>query len=215
MLTVWSICWGDKYPDYFVQRLQKSVQENLQLPHKFVCITDRQINDVETMPFPDDFPGWWAKVSLFRWDTMADRNLWLDLDVVITGDITKMVERYSKSTLATPLNWAASGHGGCQSSVMLWAKNYNVRQVYDLYDHTDPRLGNWPPTTENNAVWGDQEWITELRNAGRIQVVPIESGVYSYKYHVRGNGLPDDARIVVFHGDPKPDQVKGETWFQW
>lgn len=213
MLTVWSICWGDKYPDYYVQRLKQSVAENLSIPHRFVCITDRHIDGVDTIPFPDDFPGWWAKVSLFRWDTMEDNNLWLDLDVVLTGDITDMVKRYSKSSLAMPLNWANSGHGGCQSSVMIWTKNHNVRQIYDLYDHADPRLGNWPPPVPSGALHGDQEWITELRDKDRVMVTPITDGIVSYKYHCR-HGLPDGTKIVCFHGEPKPPDINVD-WFAW
>ena len=213
MLTVWTICWGDKYPDYFVQRLQREVRKHLDMPHRFVCITDREIEGVTCQPFADDYPGWWSKVTLFKAGVASDRNLWLDLDVVITGDLTEMVKEYAGAPLAMPLNWAQSGHGGCQSSVMIWKDNYNTRQIYDLYNPADPRLGNWPPTTANGALHGDQEWITELRDTDRIHVTPITEGIKSYKYHCRG-GLPGGTKVVVFHGDPKPDKVR-EPWFVW
>lgn len=211
MLTVWSVCWGDKYPDYCVQRLQREVAKHLDLEHRFVCVTVREIEGVECVPPINDLPGWWGKVNLFSFNVMDEMNLYLDLDVVITGDLTELVQKYQKSALAMPTNWAQSGHGGCQSSLMIWKKNYNVRQVYDLFD---PSIAHWPPVNKPGVLWGDQEWITKLRDQDRIQVTPIDPAwVKSYKYHCRG-GLPADTRVVVFHGEPKPSGVR-EPWFVW
>jgi len=210
MLTVWSLCWGDKYDDYSVQRLQREVGRYLDIPHQFRCVTDRKIEGVECIPPINDLPGWWGKVNLFDWDVMDDQNLYFDLDVVITSNLDEMVMEYSRATCAMPNNWAASGHGGCQSSVMMWTKNHNVRQIHDLFD---PLIAYWPPVNQPGVLWGDQEWITKLRNADKVAVRPMDCGIYSYKYHCR-HGLPDDASIVVFHGDPKPSVVD-ESWFQW
>ena len=211
MLTVWSVCWGDKYDSYCVQRLQREVNKYLSIPHRFVCVTTREIEGVECIPPINDLPGWWGKVNLFCWEIMAKQNLYLDLDVVITDSLDEMVMQHARSTLSMPLNWAASGHGGCQSSVMLWTKNYNVRQIYDLFD---PAIAHWPPVNQPGVLWGDQEWITSLRDSSKLQVTPIDADwIKSYKYHCR-EGLPDKTKVVVFHGDPKPSAVQA-SWYQW
>lgn len=215
MLTVWTICWGGKYSDYYVKRLQTEVALNLSHPHRFRCITDRDIEGVDCVPFSESYPGWWSKVELFK--RQDGPNIWLDLDVVITGSLDWLVDKYGREPMAAPSNWAQSGHGGVQSSVMVWNPCGMTRKIFDLYDPEDPRLNNWPPTTgmteAGPAVWGDQEWYTLLRDRGDIRVTPIVEGVKSYKYHCR-SGLPSDTRIVVFHGDPKPDRVKAD-WFTW
>ncbi len=210
MLTVWSLCWGDKYPDYYVQRLQQSVRDNLTLKHRFVCITDRKIEGVETVKPPTDWPGWWGKIGLFKPGFADENNLWLDLDVVITGNLDNMVLQYSGCSLAAPWNWAQSGHGGCQSSVMLWHGD----ETSSIYNAFDPDIAYWPPRNEPGVcLWGDQEFITIQRNAG-FPVIQIDSDlVLSYKYHCR-NGLPQGCKVVVFHGDPKPADVS-ESWFEW
>jgi len=209
MLTVWSVCWGDKYPDYCVQRLQRAVAENLSVPHQFKCVTDRDIEGVECIPPINDLPGWWGKVNLFSWDVCDDQNIYLDLDVVITGSIDYLAD-YVRPTISMPWNWAASGHGGCQSSVMAWSKNYQTKQVYDLFD---PAIAHWPPVNKPGVLWGDQEWITHLRDTDKLIVREIPEGIKSYKYHCRA-GLPEGTKVVVFHGDPKPSEVR-EAWFQW
>ena len=211
MLTVWCLCIGDKYPDYYAQRLKRTVKENLSIEHRFVCISDHDIEGVETIPPINDLPGWWGKTNLFSFDVCDDHNLYFDLDVVITGDLDDLVNGYGNVTLAMPLNWAASGHGGCQSSVMLWTKNYNVKQIHDSFD---PAIAHWPPINRPPILWGDQEWITQLRDSHKVQVHPInEQWVKSYKYHC-GDGLPFDCRVVVFHGEPKPADVKAD-WYIW
>jgi hypothetical protein len=209
MLTVWTMSTGGKYADEYPQRLQQAVAENLEIEHRFICIADHLIEGVQTMTPPTDYPGWWGKVGLFKPGVPKDLNLWLDLDVVITGDLTQMVELYQDSGLAMPTNWAQSGHGGCQSSVMIWRRG---RHILPIYRDFKEEWAHWPPVNKPGVLWGDQEWITQLRDTKQIEVTPInESWVKSYKYHCRG-GVSADCRVVVFHGKPDPHEV-GPPWW--
>jgi len=215
MITVWCVCWGDKYDSYCVQRLQESVSIALTLRHRFVCITDRQIEGVTTIEPQVDFPGWWQKIGLFYPGMSDEYNLYLDLDVVVTGGLDNMALKYSGCNFAAPLNWAASGHGGIQSSVMLWkgGTGCHAEIIYRLFD---PEIAHWPPINQPPTLWGDQEWCTQLRAEGRLNHTPIDADlVKSYKYHVRPtHSVPDGCSVVVFHGDPKPADV-AEDWFSW
>jgi hypothetical protein len=211
MLTVWSLCWGDKYPDYYVQRLKESVSDYVTLKHRFVCITDRDIDGVDCIPPVVDWPGWWGKIQLFKPGFAGRQNLFLDLDVVITGNLDNMILQYAGSALAAPNNWAASGWGGVQSSVMLWHSG-GPSPIYSAFD---PAIAYWPPRNEPGVLWGDQEFITTQRTAG-FPVTQIDPAlVQSYKYHCRDKPPSDECKIVVFHGDPKPSEVKNAGWFKW
>ena len=216
MLTVWCVWWRDpanpdKYSAYHVLRLKTTVAKNLTIPHRFVCITSERLNDVETMPPSSGLPGWWGKLELWRPGVCDVNNLYLDLDVVITGSLDEMVAQYADCVLAAPSNWAQSGHGGVQSSVLLWRSS---RFTLPIWKEFKPEWAHWPPVNKPGTLWGDQEWITRLRDAGRIEVTPINPAwVKSYKYHCR-DGLPPDTRVCVFHGDPKPENVRA-AWFQW
>lgn len=215
MLTVWCVWWRDpadpdKYSAYHVQRLKRTVAENLPIPHRFVCMTAEAVEGVETVAPQVDWPGWWQKIGLHKPGFAAPLNLYLDLDVVVTGDLSPLVDALEGHSLAMPLNWAQSGHGGCQSSVMVWRRCLMTQQIFDLFD---PAWIHWPPQ-HPWKFYGDQEVITHFRDTGLIRVRPLpESYVKSYKYHCR-NGLPADCRIAVFHGNPKPEAVK-ESWFKW
>lgn len=195
-LTVWCMNTNDHAPLVEVDVLERMVSRNLNVPHEFVCITQ------------SDLPGWWGKVRLF--DGRAnERNLWLDLDVVITGSLDTLVAPLEDG-IRIAKNWAQSGWGGCQSSVMYWEGD-NGRIISDRFD---PAIAHWPPRNEPGVLWGDQEWITQLRDEERLTVEyfnPVD--VISYKYHVRGQGLPPHAKVVVFHGEPKPSAVN-EKWVE-
>ena len=176
-----------------VSALEKQVARHLHQPYEFICIKE------------GDLPGWWNKVRLFK-DPHA-RNLWLDLDVVTTGSLDELAKPLDKG-IRIAKNWAKSGYGGCQSSVMYWEGD-NGKIINDEFD---PAIAHWPPKNEPGILWGDQEWITQLRDEKRIDVEYFHpQDVISYKYHVQGEGLPATAKVVVFHGNPKPAKVN-ENW---
>ena len=80
-----------------------------------------------------------------------------------------------------------------------------------IYDEFDPEIAHWPPINKPGILWGDQEVCTALRDAGKLKVEYFDSAdMVSYKYHCR-QGLPDAAKVVVFHGDPKP-AVVNDKW---
>lgn len=188
-LTVWCMNTNNHAPQSEVDTLQRMVARNLSEPHEFVCITE------------SDLPGWWGKVRLFQVD---GRNLWLDLDVVITGSLDGLVTPLTEE-LRICKNWAQSGWGGCQSSVMYWEGGARI-----INDEFDPKIAHWPPRNDG-CLWGDQEWITQLRDEERLSVEYFApEDVVSYKYHCRG-GLPDGAKVVSFHGRPNPDEVR-DSW---
>lgn len=205
---------GDKYGPEWVYRLRNMVERNLDREHAFVCVTDKPIDDVICLPAAPDLPGWWGKVGLFRPGFLPGDNLYLDLDVVITRNITGMVEtnlnrgkvtapddfsyslRFPKSGLGPDTRRLLGGIGTVNSSVMLW--------------HSDDGRDIWERFTADkmNEVHGDQNWITQCMWPAKLALL-LGPWVCSYKYHVQ-RGEPV-APIVVFHGSPKvSDLPKGD-----
>lgn len=209
MLTVWSVCNGSKYGTDDVLCLQAQVRRHLQAPHRFRCLSDRQIPGVDCLVAPERWPGWWAKLSLFR-HARDGRHLYLDLDCVVVGALDWLLS----DRLSMPANWAQSGHGGCQSSVMSWGLDYGfLADEFDpaeLHKPDNGNCGSYGP----RRLWGDQEFITELFGPPGDGVVEPMRGVYSYKYHCRETGRPPaDARVVTFHGEPKAPDCS-ESWIR-
>ena len=191
MLTVWSVLWGDKYPDEYPYILRDMVKRNLSTPHKFKCLTDHNLHGIDTVKPIENWHGWWQKLCLFGLATGP--SLYFDLDVVITGDLDYLVP-YTARALCAPANWGQSGHGGIQSSVMAW--NGTLREPYQLFNYK----------SDSTRLWGDQEYLSELYGDNYTRL----PRVYSYKYHCK-SGLPDDCSVAVFHGKPDPHEV-GDKW---
>ena len=90
--------WGDKYPAEYVNRLYAMVQKNLDIPHQFHCLTEQSSgidSKVHILSLPNtSYEGWWIKLMLFQQDFfgLQGRIIYLDLDLVITGNIDFLAE---------------------------------------------------------------------------------------------------------------------------
>lgn len=174
------MCTGDKYSPGYIDKLERAVSRHLTIPYTFDCIRETT------------YPGWWGKVELFN--RQGDGFLWLDLDVVVTGSLDEMCT--TDADIRTGRNTAKANPNGCQSSVMFWR---DCRPILDMF-HPDLM----------QAFKGDQDWITYLRDEDIISVDYFDPAhLVSYK-HKCLDGLPDDARVVNFHGKPDPHEVNAQ-----
>ena len=182
MLTVAMVCVpGGEYDMSHVERLAEQVEKHLTLPHDFSLIT------------VSDKPGFWAKVDLFQPGWCKNRTLYLDLDTTIVGSLDEIAEFphqfASIKDYQHPLTM--------NSSVMVW----DAGEGDAIYNNFRPAV--------MKQFHGDQGWISHtMPGAARF---PREWCV-SYRQSVQSTGIvPDDARVVVWHGQPKPWQVKELT----
>lgn len=205
-MRVICVKWGDKYGSEWVYKLRSMVQKHLSLDHQFVCMTDQPIEGVDCIPCAEGLPSWWAKVGLFQPGLFPGLNLYLDLDIVITGSIDDMVtENMATEVVYAPDDFSYSlvnpkqgigehtrkqlgGEGTVNSSVMIWHDDAGRRVWNDFY------------VNKMKEVHGDQNWITQALWPHTLRLMS-PGWICSYKYHVqRGEKT---APIVVFHGNPK------------
>ena len=192
MLNVWTVLWGDKYEDSYAYRLQEALARNLRFPHEFRVVTEKPLTGLSTVDPPCDFPGWWQKVGLFKPGFAPGLNVFLDLDVVVVGSLDGLIADHAWSQLSMPANFPKSGHGGWQSSMMIWSGTAS-EIIYSEFLPKYMRLFH-----------GDQEWISEIA-APIIKTIPVGQ-VVSYKYDCL-DGVPESAKVVCFHGKPDPHEV--------
>ncbi len=194
-LTVWCVFWGDKYDKSYVYALKEAIENNLTVEFEFKCITCEKLEGIQTLNPSVSYDGWWQKIGLFAPGVAIGPSLYFDLDVVITGNLDYLVE-YTKHEFAAPANWAQSGHGGIQSSVMAWSGGWYhpYREFKKDFAGTMDRL------------WGDQEFLWEILKDDWVRI----PGVGSYKYHCQ-HTIPGWMKVIVFHGKPDPHEVK-DSW---
>ena len=209
--------WGDKYGNDYVYKLKAACDRHI--PHTgFVCFTDKPVRGIACLPLPSNLPTWWAKIGLFKPGLLRGNMLYLDLDVVLTGSLWKFISAfyrepdklwalddfsytlkdYCKDGQPAPvsdevLGWLGGpGASTLNSSVMLW-RNDVARAVWD--DFTPKVMDKYH---------GDQNWITRTLWPN-FRLLP-EGVALSYKY-----GQHKQAPVVIFHGDPKPADVR-DSW---
>jgi len=201
MLSVYSVLIGDKYSSSYVYRLRQMVDKNLRSRHEVFCITDREltgVNTIEPIKHGDTpLPGWWQKLALFKPGLATGRSLFLDLDVVIVGELDGVVSAFGHAELAAPRDWS---QGTLASPFMLWRGGTG----HEIWERFTPEV--------MVRHHGDQNFIDEVMAKKWTEIPPPT--ICSYKWHCRGQGgPPPGARVVCFHGKPDPHEVEPqEPW---
>lgn len=199
-----------------VNVLRAMVARHYPHPHRFICFTDdpkgldprvdaRPIwQDFATIPSPHGGknPSCYRRLRLFRAD-MADllgttRFVSLDLDCVITRDLTPLWDRPEDFVMWGDTNPLPGSHYN-GSMVLMTA---GARQ--HVWDTFDPMTS--PQRAKAAGCFGsDQGWISYCLGPGEARWTKAD-GVYSFRNHLRDRttSLPDNARIVFFHGSTDP-----------
>lgn len=222
-MTCQFVCvkWGDKYPVDYVNRLYGMISRKISSDFVLYCLTDNHNGvhpSVVCLPILDtSLKGWWHKLSLFQDDFfgLSGDLLYLDLDVVITGDLDDFfLYKPGEFLISKDLKTGA----------------YNS-SVFRFDVGSQPRI--WKSFVEDSEMimstfHGDQDWITEAVTEAELWP---EDWVVSFKKQcdarirhsyghigallrrlgimkVRGDSrVPAGARIVQFHGKPDPVDV--------
>lgn len=185
---------SNDYDAEYVERLRDGVKKHLKEPHRFVCLSDVEV-PCERIELKHDWPGWWSKIELFRPD-IDDDLLYFDLDTLIVGDLSDIAKVRHLTMLADFFaDYPASG-----VMYLPWFERGEVwrKWIKDPRAHMVEQGGHGDGGFLRK-VWGNRpaRWQDE-----------VPGQIVSYKKHVRGRGLPDDARVVCFHGQPRPRAVE-------
>ena len=217
-LVVNVICmkWGTKYSAKDVNVLHSMVSRHLKRPHRFVCLTDDRegINcgiECFDMPFidvpKDKDVSPWRKLGMFskHIGDLKGKSMFLDLDIVIVDNIDCFFTFANKFTIIE--NWTQKGRGIGNSSVYC----FNIGQHTDVIEYYKEHI------TEVTSKYSNEQ-VYLSRRIGAIDYWPAD-WCKSFKRHCIPNYIiryfkspvkPKGVKIVVFHGNPKPeDAIKG------
>lgn len=216
--------YGNRYPALYVNRLFEGVSRNIARPFKFYCCTDNTEgirSEVQIIEFPDN-PGikcWWPHVLVKLLLTqkgfggLSGPTLFLDLDIVITGNIDCFFD-YEPGRFCIIHNWASMIKRalGCRpnvgnSSVFRFDSGPKSDEIYqtfirEMHRAEDRKQFNTEQAfltyAMKNPVWWPNSWVKSFKWNLR-PLFPLN--------WIINPKLPDDCRIVVFHGKPDPDEA--------
>lgn len=227
-LAVFCLKCGTKYSSDYANRLHRMARRHLTVEHSFHCLTDdpRSLDDgIVASPLPGpDLGGCWNKLWLFspRVAPPGTTILYLDLDVVLVDSIDALASCAPGEDFLGQPDWNRPFFPQFNSSVMRFLAG-NHQEVLDRFLAESAtgclrRREEWDGTTrsrEKVVYWrgwrrfgGDQEWISShLLPRRSIHSRAFPPGwILSYKRHGRPEP-PPGAKIIVFHGSPKPHEV--------
>lgn len=222
MLNIICLKHGTKYGPEYVNNLYNMTQRHLTVPHNFVCFTENPKNidtRIGIKPLPKDgLSGWWWKPYIFKQGHFQDGdvNLFFDLDMVIIGNIDKLVTYQSGEFLGLEdvgrvFKKIPQRLG---SAVLRWPAN----SYTDIWDDLKTTLNL------TKRFQGDQDYIWD-KHKQSIKFYP-EKWIMSYKWEVRSraelvriNGrynfnsiksveVDPETSVLAFHGTPDPHEVK-------
>lgn len=199
------------------------VSRHLTIPYEFVCLTDdpTPIEGVRLIVQPNAgyARGWWHKVHMFDSSLpLEGRVLYFDLDIVIVNNINKLAENCGNDFYGI-LDFNRKFHNGYRSlnsSVLSWRHGTQTKLWTEYIKDTKTA----------QRLHGDQDWIwRHCRDT--IKFWPIE-WIQSYKWEIRSKdelmvnklrqrnfktvnhevSVSEDCSVLVFHGDPKPQDVE-------
>ena len=224
---------GDVYSWEYVEKLHHMLQANLTSSVRLHVFTEptRRVPKPFVRHDLVDWPGihgrrraWWYKMQMFDPVHELNQVLYLDLDVIITGNIdwiTHLDPGYFWSIRDFRKLWRPNWQG-INSSVMYW--------------NTSAFAKIWKRFSKNNVDLvarqhaGDQDFLTANIDAHNLRFFD-DAAVRSWRWQVSDGGIDPYTRqplrlgagavmtpgtsIVVFHGTPKPHEITDPTMLRY
>jgi len=194
---------GGEYKPEHVYKLLYSIEAHWPKAHlRMVVLTDMELETKwEVIPLAYKWPGWWSKLELFSpdLDFLGD-ILYFDLDTTVVGSLAEIAAERRLTLLEDFFRPAKLGSG---------LMHLPVEERSIIWDR-------WMASPESHMrkFRGDQEFIAPILLANwevrRWQQV-LPGQVVSYKVHVPIKRIPEDVRVVCFHGRPRP--WNAPKWF--
>jgi hypothetical protein len=206
-----------------VNTLRRMVARNFNRPHRFICITDDAEGldpEVEVVPLWKDHgdlksphgagnPSCYRRLRLFARDAadiVGPRFVCLDLDCVVTGDLTPLFTRPEDF-----LVWGMTNPNNPYNGSFMLLNAGARPQVWEGFDPVRS-----PAEARRKGFFGsDQAWLCASLGPDEARVNQAD-GVFSYRLDCKPitGGLPPGARIVFFHGqhDPWGPEAQRLNW---
>lgn len=208
-----------------VNVLKRMVDRHYPDPHRFICVTDDPAGidpAVEILPPWDDYadvpsphggnnPSCYRRLRMFHPEIgqyFGPRFVSMDLDAVVTGDLRPLWNRPEDFVAWGDTNPRPGSH---YNGSMILLRAGSRPQVWERFD---PKRS--PKQSLAAGCWGsDQGWISFVLGNGEKKWTRRD-GVYSFRNDLQEERtLPENARIVFFHGRHDPWGAYAQSQFAW
>jgi len=202
---------GKRYGPEYV-RVMANMIASVDPGESLVVLTDQpdtgtERKTVTARPLKENLEGWWAKMELFApWNRDLRPFLYIDLDCFLLDDPAPLknrdglylIQEFNKQRQWKESNssliWVPAADGESDDIDTIWR--------HFMIDRPDKRA---------QFRGSDQRFISRYPHG----MYTAEDGVYSYKAENIRTVRPCDARVIAFHGQPKPPDTEGWAKRMW
>lgn len=183
------------YTEADVCALYRGFKRNLTVPFRFICWSEKDRDYAETAieqrRLQDEKPSYGSLTQCYE---LNEPTIMVGLDTIIVGNIDHIAAYCIEgSKPAVPMD-PFYPNEVCNGVTLVPGGNDWL----------------WTQYPGNN----DMDWIRDNWRAGKIIAFDdlFPGQVLSYKRHVHERGVPEDARIIYFHGEKKPHELQHVGW---
>jgi len=217
---------GDVYSWQYVDTLYSMLSRNLSRKIRMHVYTehDRDVPAHMIKHVLTEWPGirgskksWWYKMQLFNPAHYSGQLLYLDLDTVVVNSLD-WITKLSSDRLWTIRDFKT-----------LWRPRFQGINSSVMYWHTEKFADIWTEFSKQNIpkmcskYHGDQDYLSAVLKPTQRRFFPEKSALswrwqtldggmdpYTRKYLIPGAGTQfgSETSLLIFHGQPKPDQVQ-------
>lgn len=204
-------CWAEEY----AFRLHRGVTRHLSIPHEFICFADDP-ERLKGAPFevrPLKATSWMGclpKLYVYSKEAgLSGRVLLLDLDNVITGSLDDIAAYSGPMCVRAWFRGWDQGMRDKEKHPELIDGDmiaFDASQCRHLWDEFDPESAEC-------ETGGRERWYLRNRVTPDLWQEIVPGQIVSWKNHMRNGVVPEDARIVSMHGDPRPHKLN-QDWIR-
>ena len=193
IVVYWWHDWCKKAGPRYVHKLHNDLRNKNTVPFNFYCFTDRpnKIKGIECVGFKPRFRWNLNKFECFDPKYgMQGRVLIVDLDTLILKNVDDVLE-FTEEFITCSGTLKKNKAGG---SITGTTFEYGREKI-------------WGPLSEDTKRISAKTQGSERRFYRMyIKNMPFFQQKYQGIYNYRTEGIPEDARIIRFHGKPRPHE---------
>ena len=220
---------SDYYSKEYINRLYRACCRNISMPFDFLLHIGPEAEkpgrlsgiDSHVRAVPVGLPSWWSSMAAFQANppgVYTGSLLFIDLDCVIVGSLDDLITYPADLVLMKDYPAAHCPPGrdnDGNTGITLIRKGAGEKVWSEYVRHGMPTWDAMAPPPNQMLPLATMTIINDPKNKIEKTLFP-ENWVASYKMQVRAHGLPDDCRIVHFHGRPKQHEVNEQfVWENW
>lgn len=219
---VMCIKWGTRYGPEYVNRIYAMVERNITPPFRVICLTDDKegirsevvCRDLPELgcPRPTNAPGKWPKTALWgkKLFDLEGVVLFIDLDVVITGDLDPFFAFGQPDDVILARNWVKPLERLGQTSIFRFRIGAHAYMLENFQKDPEGIAGKYQ--FEQRYVTqcvrgGVKFWPGKLVKHFRMNCL----GPWPLRY-LRPAKLPKGCSVVIFPGKPDPADAMIGCW---